>query len=72
MYSLSTLACTSFIFLTSSLELFAERHAYMSRRGGRVEPLRDEYPQVYKMPFILEYEKWPTLAQRDYGSGGGL
>ena len=57
---------------SKGLELFAERHAYMSRRGGRVEPLRDEYPQVYKMPFILEYEKWPTLAQRDYGSGGGL
>jgi hypothetical protein len=54
------------------LQLFAEQHTYMNHRGGRVEPLWDEYPQVYKIPFIFEYGKWPRLAQRDYGSGGGL
>lgn len=51
---------------TKGLELFADHHRYIQSRGGRLAPLRDEYPNVYKMPFILEYNRWPTAARQDY------
>ena len=49
-----------------ALELFADQSQYIQSRGGRLTLLRDEYPHVYKMPFILAYDRWPTAGQQDY------
>ena len=37
------------------LDLFVDQHHYTKSRGGRLALLRDKYPHVYKMLFILEY-----------------
>ena len=49
---------------SNGLEMFAQLEANVQKR---VFPLREEYPHVYKMPFILDYAHWPPLAQHDFG-----
>ena len=47
------------------LELFADHRGMVDRRA---HPLRKEHPHIYKMPFILDYKKWPRLAQLDFNA----
>jgi hypothetical protein len=47
------------------LDIFIEKDQYFAEKRGRVPPLLDEHPHVYKMPIILPYPDWKSLAQRD-------
>ena len=49
---------------SNGLEMFTQLEANVQKR---VFLLREEYPHVYKMPFILDYVHWPPLAQHDFG-----
>ena len=46
------------------LDIFIEKDQYFAEKHGRVPPLHDEHPHVYKMPFILPYPEWNSWAQR--------
>jgi hypothetical protein len=47
------------------LDIFIEKDQYFAEKRGRVPPLLDEHPHVYKMPIILPYPDWKSLAQSD-------
>ena len=49
---------------SNGLEMFTQLEANVQKR---VFLLREEYPHVYKMPFILDYVHWASLAQHDFG-----